>query len=110
MRSSVACGLPRIFSTKGMAPMKTIIRGSAKLSFRRVACLALGLAAFGCASDPRPVVVGQLPVIPAVNEYCALAQKEIATSRVPAHNVIVTDYQAFSRASPSVKPLETLQY
>jgi hypothetical protein len=90
--------------------MKTNIRGSAKLNFRRVACLALGLTAFGCASDPRPVVVGQAVTIPAVNDYCALAQKEIATSRVPARNVIVTDYQAFSRASPSVKPLETLQY
>jgi hypothetical protein len=90
--------------------MKTNIRGSAKLNFRRVACLALGLTAFGCASNPRPVVVGHAVTIPAVNDYCALAQKEIATSRVPARNVIVTDYQAFSRASPSVKPLETLQY
>jgi hypothetical protein len=90
--------------------MKTNFRGLPKLNFRRVACLALGLTAFGCASDPRPVVVGQPVVIPAIGDYCALAQKEIATSRVPAHNVIVTDYQAFSRASPSIKPLETLQY
>jgi hypothetical protein len=49
-------------------------------------------------------------VIPTINDYCAIAQKEIATARVPARNVVVTDYQAFSRASPSVKPLETLQY
>ena len=48
--------------------------------------------------------------ITSLNEYCAVAQKEIATSRVPARNVLVGDYQAFSRASPSVKPLETLQY
>ena len=37
-------------------------------------------------------------------------RKEIASSRVPARNVLVTDYQAFSRASPSVKPLETMQF
>ena len=90
--------------------MKSIIRGLPKLNFRSVACLALGLAAAGCASDKRPVVVGQPIVIPTLNDYCAAAQKEIATSRVPARNVLVTDYQAFSRASPSVKPLETLQY
>jgi len=90
--------------------MKTIIRGFAKLNFRSVACLALGLGAAGCASDARPVVVGQPIVVPTVNDYCASAQKEIASSRVPARNVMVTDYQAFSRATPSVKPLETLQY
>src|SRR5690606_33339095 len=44
------------------------------------------------------------------NEYCAVAQKEIASSRVPARNVMMTDYQAFSRASPQEKPLETMQY
>jgi hypothetical protein len=90
--------------------MKIIIRGGAKLKARAVACLALGLVVSGCASDSRPVVVGQPMVIPALNDYCANAQKEIATSRVPARNVVVTDYQAFSRASPSVKPLETLQF
>jgi hypothetical protein len=90
--------------------MKTIIRGLPKLNFRSVACLALSLAAAGCASDRRPVVVGQPMTIPTVNDYCAIAQKEIASSRVPARNVVVTDYQAFSRATPSVKPLETLQY
>jgi hypothetical protein len=93
-----------------MAPMKTIIRGLPELNFRSVTCLALGLLAAGCASDRRPVVVGQPMIIPAVNEYCAVAQKEIATSRVPARNVVVADYQAFSRATPSVKPLETLQH
>jgi hypothetical protein len=56
------------------------------------------------------VVVGQPITLPAINDYCAAAQKEIANSRVPARNVIVTDYAAFSRATPSVKPLETLQY
>ena len=94
--------------------MKSIIRGLLKLTVRRIGCLsgclALGLAFAGCASDPRPVVVGHPIVVPGVQDYCALAQKEIATSRVPARNVLVTDYQAFSRASPSVKPLETLQY
>ena len=91
--------------------MKTIIRGLPKLNFRSVACLALGLAAAGCASDRRPVVVkGQPIVVPAVNDYCAIAQKEIATARVPARNVLVSDFQAFSRVTPSVKPLETLQY
>jgi hypothetical protein len=90
--------------------MKTIIRGLPKLSFRSVACLAVGLVAAGCASDPRPVVIGQPMAVPGLTEYCAIAQKEIASSRVPARNVLVGDYQAFSRASPSVKPLETLQY
>ena len=90
--------------------MKTISLRLPKLNFRSVACLALGLAAAGCASDSRPVVVGQPIAVPTVNDYCAIAQKEIATARVPARNVMVTDYQAFSRASPSVKPLETLQF
>jgi hypothetical protein len=72
--------------------------------------VALVLVIAGCASDSRPTVVGQPFVLPALNEYCAAAQKEIAASRVPARNVLVNDWQAFSRASPSVKPLETMQY
>jgi hypothetical protein len=90
--------------------MKSIIRGWPKLKLRSVACLALGVAAAGCASDKRPVVVGQPIVLPTLNDYCATAQKEVASSRVPARNVLVTDFQAFSRATPAVKPLETLQY
>jgi hypothetical protein len=90
--------------------MKTIFRGSAELTVRRMACLALALVAAGCASDRRPVVIAQPLAIPALNEYCANAQKEIASSRVPARNVLVSDYQAFARARPSAKPLETLQY
>ena len=90
--------------------MKSVVRNLPKLKLRGVVCLALGLAAAGCASDPRPVVVGQPMAVPTLNDYCAIAQKEIATSRVPARNVLVTDFQAFSRVSPSVKPLETLQY
>jgi hypothetical protein len=90
--------------------MKTFIRSGSKLTARSLACLALGLTIAGCATDTRPVVVGQPMTIPTINDYCAIAQKEIATSRVPARNVVVTDYQAFSRASPLVKPLETLQF
>jgi hypothetical protein len=90
--------------------MKTIFRGSAELTVRRMACLALALVAAGCASDRRPVVIAQPLTIPALNEYCAIAQKEIASSRVPARNVLVSDFQAFARARPSAKPLETLQY
>jgi hypothetical protein len=90
--------------------MKTIVRGWAELTVRKVACLALAAALAGCASDPRPVVVGQPVALPAINDYCSAAQKEIAGSRVPARNVLMTDYQAFARATPSVKPLETLQY
>jgi hypothetical protein len=90
--------------------MKRNVSGWAELTVRNVACLALGAALAGCASDPRPVVVGQPITLPAINDYCAAAQKEIASSRVPARNVLVTDYAAFSRATPSVKPLETLQY
>ena len=85
-----------------------------KLTVGNAACLATCLTtvllATGCASDPRPMVVGAPPTIPALNDYCAAAQKEIASSRVPARTVLMNDYQAFSRASPSVKPLETLQY
>jgi hypothetical protein len=90
--------------------MKTTIRNWLKLTARNAACLSLGLALGGCASDSRPVVVGQPLMLSTLNDYCAVAQKEIATARVPAHNVVMTDYQAFSRTSPSVKPLETLQF
>jgi hypothetical protein len=56
------------------------------------------------------VVVGKPLTVPTTNEYCALAQKEIASARVPARNVMVGDFQAFSRMTPSVQPLETLQF
>jgi len=90
--------------------MKSIIRGLPELTARKLACLCFGLTLVGCASDTRPVVVSPPMVVTSLTDYCAVAQKEIATSRVPARNVLVGDYQAFSRASPSVKPLETLQY
>jgi hypothetical protein len=94
--------------------MDTNVRRCKELTVRKVACLATGLAAVlvvaGCASDSRPTVIGQPFVLPALNDYCAIAQKEIAASRVPARNVLMTDWQTFSRASPSVKPLETMQY
>jgi hypothetical protein len=94
--------------------MKTIIRRWQELTVRSLACLAAGLTVIlvvaGCASDSRPSVVGQPLVVPTLNEYCAIAQKEIAASRVPARNVLMTDYQTFSRASPSLKPLETMQF
>ena len=94
--------------------MKHIIRGFGELTARKSACLSASLAVgallAGCASDPRPLVVGTPMTLPNVNEHCAVAQKEIATSRVPARNVVVTDYQAFARAKPSMKPLETMQY
>lgn len=94
--------------------MDTKVRRWQELTVRKVACLATGLAlalgVAGCASDSRPTVVGQPLVLPALNEYCALAQKEIAAARVPARNVLMTDYQTFSRASPSLKPLETMQF
>lgn len=94
--------------------MKSIVRRWQELTFGNVACLSLvagaALGAAGCASDPDPVVIGQPLTLPNINEYCAVAQKEVAASRVPARNVLVTDYQAFSRASPQVKPLETMQF
>jgi hypothetical protein len=94
---------------QGVAPMKSIIRGMPSLRCAvwlvfASACLA------GCASDRARSSSASRMALPTLNDYCAVAQKEIATSRVPARNVLVTDYQAFSRASPSVKPLETLQY
>ena len=81
---------------------------------RKASCLAFAvmgaMMAAGCASDPRPMVVGQPLTLPATTDYCAVAQKEIASSRVPARNVMVTDDQAFARARPSVNPLETLEF
>jgi hypothetical protein len=90
--------------------MKRNVSGWAELTVRNVACLAFGAALAGCASDTRPVVVGQPVTVATIDDYCAAAQKDIANSRVPARNVIVTDFAAFSRATPSVKPLETLQF
>jgi len=90
--------------------MKRNVSGWAELTVRNVACLAFGVALAGCASDSRPVVVGTPVTAATINDYCAAAQKDIASSRVPARNVIVTDYAAFSRATPSLNPLETLQY
>lgn len=90
--------------------MNSIVRRWQELKARSAVCLAVGVLAGGCASDPRPMVVGQPLTLPALNDYCAVAQKEIAASRVPARNVVMTDYQAFSRASPQVKPLETMQF
>src|SRR5690349_19591600 len=82
-------------------PMDTSVRRWQELTVRKVACLVMGLALIlvvaGCASDSRPTVVAQPFVLPALNEYCAAAQKEIAASRVPARNVLMTDWQAFSR-------------
>src|SRR5678815_2220682 len=115
MQRLPACDLHRCpSSTRGNAPMKSIVRRWQELTFGNVACLSLvagaTLGAAGCASNPDPVVIGQPLTLPNLNEYCAVAQKEVASSRVPARNVLVTDYQAFSRASPSVKPLETMQF
>jgi hypothetical protein len=90
--------------------MKTLIRRWQELTVRNVVCLAVGLLAAGCASEPAPMLIGQPLKLPTLNDYCAVAQKEVAASRVPARNVLVTDYQAFSRASPQVKPLETMQF
>jgi hypothetical protein len=59
---------------------------SRRLVGRHLAGLAVGLLAAGCASDPRPVVVGQPLKLPGLNDYCAVAQKEIASARVPARN------------------------
>jgi hypothetical protein len=79
-----------------------------------MACIAgsLGAAALlgGCASDPRPVVVGQKLAVPTTTDYCSQAQKEIASARVPSRNVLVDDFQAFARRTPSLQPLETLQF
>ena len=80
--------------------MKTIIK----------ACLAASLFVAGCSSDPRPVVVGQKLAVPTLNDYCATAQKEIASARVPVNNAVVADYSTFSGATPSVKPLQTFQF
>ncbi|HUQ12259.1 MAG TPA: hypothetical protein VM146_18255 [Steroidobacteraceae bacterium] len=75
-----------------------------------MACVTAGVLVTGCASDTRPVVVGQKLVVPATTDYCTQAQKEIASARVPSRNVVVADFQSFAARSPSVQPLETLQF
>ncbi len=90
--------------------MNTIIRVCRELKRHPLACLAGALVLTACASDPRPVVVGKPLTLPAITEYCAVAQREIASARVPARNVVAHDFQAFARATPSVQPLETLQF
>ncbi len=90
--------------------MRTINRVCSELNLRYLACLAAGMLAAGCASDTRPVVVGQPLTVPTLNDYCAVAQKEIASARVPARNIVVGDFQAFSSATPAVQPLETVQF
>jgi hypothetical protein len=73
-------------------------------------CLGTVAMLAGCASDSRPVVVGQKLTVPTVTDYCTQAQKEIASARVPSRNVVVNDYQAFAGITPSVQPLETVQF
>jgi hypothetical protein len=90
--------------------MKSIVRGSLKNKVGSAGCLAFAVLLGACASDPGPVVLGAPPTLPAMNDYCAAAQKEIATARVPARNVLMNDYQAFARVTPSTKPLEVLQF
>ncbi len=81
-----------------------------ELTARNVACLVASVAVAGCAAEPESVVLGQPVVLAPLADYCAVAQKEIASSRVPARNVLMTDYQAFTRATPSINPLETMQF
>jgi hypothetical protein len=80
--------------------MKTVI----------MACLVAGAMLAGCASDPRPVVVGKPLTVPSTTDYCTLAQKEVASARVPSRNKVVSEFQAFSAITPSVQPLETVQF
>jgi hypothetical protein len=93
--------------------MNTIIRVCREHKYRPwgllLACLVVGLLAAGCASDRRPVV-GKPLTLPNAGDYCAVAQKEIASARVPARNVVLNDYRAFASSTPSVQPLETLQF
>jgi hypothetical protein len=90
--------------------MEFVIHVGRKLKRGPLACLAIGLLAAGCASDPRPVVVGQPLTLPTLNDYCATAQKEIAGARIPAQNTVMADHQAFAAVTPSVQPLQTVQF
>ena len=92
--------------------MKSIVRRWQELTVREC-----GLSR-RWASPPRdvrairaPVVVGQPLTLPSLNEYCAVAQKEIATSRVPGAQRAGRPTTRPSRAPRRpVKPLETLQF
>ena len=55
-------------------------------------------------------MVGQKVTVPTTPDYCSVAQKEIASSRVPSRNVLISDWQAFANLTPSVTPLETAQF
>ena len=83
-----------------------------ELTARNAACLAGGPCSSwpDARAIPRRWCWASPPRCRRINEYCAVAQKEIASSRVPARNVLMTDYQAFSRAAPSINPLETMQF
>ena len=90
-----------VFPRRGVAPMKTIVRClpeayGAQCGLSRRWALSL--------PDARAIRArwwwASPWSFPPLNEYCAVAQKEIASSRVPARNVLVSDYQAFSRAQP----------
>lgn len=78
----------------------------------RVLGTGIGSAALlaGCATDARPVVVGQKLAVPTTQDFCTLAQKEIASARVPSRNIVVDDFQAFVAMTPSLQPLETVQF
>ena len=75
-----------------------------------MACVAAGVLVTGCAADPRPVVVGKKLTVPAVADYCTQAQQEIASARVPSKNLVANDFQSFATMTPSVQPLQTVQF
>jgi hypothetical protein len=90
--------------------MKNYVSRVRELTVRSSACLALGLLIGGCASEPRAVVATQTYKMPPLTDFCAAAQRELTSSRVPARNVVIADGQQFAQVQPSIKPFETVQY
>ena len=79
--------------------MKTIVRGLGELTVRKVGLsCARGWRSPGCASDPRPLVVGQPITLPASTTTAPPRRRKSRARACPARNVLMTDYQAFSRA------------
>jgi hypothetical protein len=75
-------------------------------------CGALAFALAACTAGPRPPAGA--PATPTaaadLTGYCAEAQAAISGVRVPAVNVVHSDYDAFVKSKPAVRPLETQQF
>ncbi len=75
-------------------------------------CLVTAAAALlaACASDPAPVVATEKFIVPELDTFCAESQRALVNARVPVHNAVLTDHDAFVRSHPEIDPLTTQQF